>query len=364
MERTPVRGGDVVPVGALEVKVLETPGHTLHHQSFVVWHGIEQSALFSGGSLLHGTVGRTDLVDPLLARLLGRAQWQSARHQAVLPSATTLHPTHGFGSFCSSVSSGAEDAASTVGHERHTNSVLTTPREAFVGDLVDGFGPIPTYYRRLARLNRAGAGSEPLATPSLAGLAEVADRARRHEWVLDVRPRASYAAAHLPGSVSVEMGDSFATYAGWVTPWGTDLTVVGDDPADLDRAVRDLGQIGVTVGRLHQLPPVREWPRVATIRRVGWEELAQAGPGDLVLDVRHAHEHAAGHLPEARHLPLPDLWRQAAALPAGRIWVHCQAGFRAATAAGLLARLGRDVVLVDDDWARAASVGLTTDRAA
>jgi rhodanese-related sulfurtransferase len=38
--------------------------------------------------------------------------------------------------------------------------------------------------------------------------------------------------------------------------------------------------------------------------------------------------------------------------------VHCRSGFRAATAASLLARRDRDVVLVDDDWANASSVGL------
>ena len=155
IDRLPVQGGDVVPVGALEVQVLDTPGHTLHHQSYVVRHGdLDRPALFSGGSLLHGTVGRTDLVDPLLARLLGRAQWQSAQHQAVLPSATSLHPTHGFGSLCSATSVAPDEDAGTVGHERRTNAALTTPRDEYVEALVEGFGPTPSYYRHLARLNR------------------------------------------------------------------------------------------------------------------------------------------------------------------------------------------------------------------
>ncbi len=219
VDRLAVHGGDVVPVGALEVQVLGTPGHTLHHQSYVVRHGdLERPALFSGGSLLHGTVGRTDLVDPLLARLLGRAQWQSAQHQAVLPAATTLHPTHGYGSLCSSTPEVPGEGTGTVGHERRTNPALTIPRDAYVEALVDGFGPVPSYYRHLARLNRKDAGARRPGAPVAADVDEVADRARRGEWVIDVRPRAAYAAAHLPGSVSVELGDSFATWAGWVTP--------------------------------------------------------------------------------------------------------------------------------------------------
>ena len=270
VDRLPVQGGDVVPVGALEVQVLDTPGHTLHHQSYVVRHGdLERPALFSGGSLLHGTVGRTDLVDPLLARLLGRAQWQSAQHQAVLPSATSLHPTHGFGSLCSAMAVAPDEDAGTVGHERRTNAALTTPRDEYVEALVEGFGPVPSYYRHLARLNRKAPDTRAGATVPVADVDEVAERAQRGEWVLDVRPRAAYAEAHLPGSVGIERGDSFATWAGWVTPWGADLTLVADRHQDLDTAVHDLGQIGIGVGRVHLLGPTADWPAAATVRRVG-----------------------------------------------------------------------------------------------
>jgi glyoxylase-like metal-dependent hydrolase (beta-lactamase superfamily II)/rhodanese-related sulfurtransferase len=363
MDRLPVQGGDVVPVGALEVQVLDTPGHTLHHQSYVVRHGdLDRPALFSGGSLLHGTVGRTDLVDPLLARLLGRAQWQSAQHQAVLPSATSLHPTHGFGSLCSATSVAPDEDAGTVGHERRTNAALTTPRDAYVEALVEGFGPVPSYYRHLVRLNRKAPDVRPSTMP-VADVDEVAERAQRGEWVLDVRPRAAYAEAHLPGSVGIELGDSFATWAGWVTPWGADLTLVADRHQDLELTVHDLAQIGIGVGRVHLLGAAADWPAAATVRRVGWREYATS-PHDLVLDVRHAHEHAAGYLPEARHVPLPELWREAARLPPGRIWLYCRSGFRATVAAGLLARFGREVVVVDDDWSRAESAGLGIDRAA
>ena len=65
-ERVGVRHGDVVGFGSLEVEVLATPGHTRHHQSFLVRVPGEPAVLLSGGSLLHGTVGRTDLVLSLI----------------------------------------------------------------------------------------------------------------------------------------------------------------------------------------------------------------------------------------------------------------------------------------------------------
>jgi len=59
----------------------------------------------SGGSMLYGSVGRTDLISEEMTEPLSRAQYRSAHRIAdSLPSETELMPTHGFGSFCSAVS--------------------------------------------------------------------------------------------------------------------------------------------------------------------------------------------------------------------------------------------------------------------
>ncbi len=67
-----------------------------------------------------------------------------------------------------------------------------------------------------------------------------------------------------------------------------------------------------------------------------------------VLDVRGGREWRSGHLPGARHIPLPQLPHALASLPDAEYWVHCHSGFRAAIAASLLAAAGHRVVLVDD----------------
>ena len=49
----------------MPVRAVATPGHTDHHLSYVVSDGERhEPAVFTGGSLLYGSVGRTDLVDP------------------------------------------------------------------------------------------------------------------------------------------------------------------------------------------------------------------------------------------------------------------------------------------------------------
>src|SRR5512138_559633 len=57
-DRVPVRDGDVVDVGAaMRVRVLATPGHTFTHLAYALDAGGEPVAVFTGGSLLYGSVG-------------------------------------------------------------------------------------------------------------------------------------------------------------------------------------------------------------------------------------------------------------------------------------------------------------------
>ncbi|MGH7749041.1 MAG: MBL fold metallo-hydrolase, partial [Candidatus Dormibacteria bacterium] len=64
LEHRPVAEGDLVHVGAIRLRALHTPGHTEHHMSYEVVEGSEVRAVFSGGSVLVGACGRTDLVSP------------------------------------------------------------------------------------------------------------------------------------------------------------------------------------------------------------------------------------------------------------------------------------------------------------
>ena len=363
-ERVGVRDGDVVPVGRLNVTVLATPGHTRHHQSFLVrdHDRLDQpAAVFSGGSLLHGTVGRTDLSGVALTHELARLQWSSARLLGALEPGTTLQPTHGFGCFCASTAAetvSAVDGEITIGDQRHHNPALTTGRDRFVAELVAGFGPIPAYYGHMAPLNRSGAGRALPRPPRQVTAEQVTDAVLAGAWVVDLRARESFARAHVPGTVNVEYGHQFATYVGWLVPWDDDLVLLCDDPDDLGPALTDLAAIGIDGPGTHVLTPGT--PLTATYRRATWAEFRDAAGPKVVVDVRQRDEHDAGHLPGALHLPVQDVDIHGNALPSGELWVHCRSGYRAGIAASLLHRLGRSVVHVDDSWDRVAELAIPT----
>jgi len=355
---------DEFQVGTLILRALHTPGHTPHHLSYVLLENDTPQAVFTGGSMLYGTVGRTDLVESSMTEDLTRAQFRSVRALAALPDQVSVHPTHGFGSFCSSSASSGVDQ-STIGTERKTNLAFTASDEdSFVRDLMAGLTAYPRYYAHMAPLNREGAAPVDLSTPELVDPDEIRRRIDAGEWVVDLRGRKIFAAEHLAGTVNVELGDSFTTYLGWTLPWDTPVTLVADTITEVAEAQRQLVRIGIDrpTGAASGGPD--HWGAggdLRSFRTATFVELARASgeAGEIhVLDVRRDDEWAQGHIDGAIHIPLHDLERDLGCLPRRDLWVHCGSGYRAAIAASLLDRAGLLVVAVDDDWSEAAGAGL------
>ncbi|MFD2092131.1 MBL fold metallo-hydrolase [Blastococcus deserti] len=364
-ERTPVRDGDVVESGRIRLRVLHTPGHTFTHLSYALEDADDGVVgVFTGGSLLFGTTGRPDLFGDRHTVGLARRQYASAhRLVAELPAGTPLFPTHGFGSFCSVTP--ASGTSSTLGREAARNPVLTRDEETYVAELVAGLGAYPAYYAHMAPLNAAGPGPVDLTLPEPAEPEELRRRIDAGEWVVDLRQRRLFAAGHLPGTLNFGLDGTFLTHLGWLLPWGTPVTLLGRTAEDVATAQRELTRIGIDRPAAVAAGTPERWgpdQALASFPRVGFADLArviEAGGAPAILDVRRAEERRAAVLEGSLHLPLHELPGRLDEVPAGRpVWVHCAVGYRAAIAASLLDRAGRDVVLVDDDLHRARQLGL------
>jgi hydroxyacylglutathione hydrolase len=358
-DRTRASDGDAIEAGGLVVRVMATPGHTPGHLSYVLSDGDQPVAVFTGGSMLFGAVGRTDLIGPGQTEWLTRAQYRSVRRLAEeLPDDVGVYPTHGFGSFCSATpTSGGQ---STIGQQRLANLALTTEEEAFVRDLIDGLTAYPRYYAHMGPANRRGPAAPDLGQPAPADPAELRRRIEAGQWVVDLRQRRAFARDHLSGTISVELGDPFATYLGWTIPWGTPLTLIGESADQVAQARRQLVRIGLDDLAGAAAGPVDELAggRLSGYAVADFGALATGLDGRVVLDVRRPDEWQAGHVTGAVHVPFWELEQRTGEVPAGEVWVHCASGFRAAIAASLLDRAGRQVVYVDDDWSHAAEAGL------
>ncbi len=92
------------------------------------------------------------------------------------------------------------------------------------------------------------------------------------------------------------------------------------------------------------------WPVV--MRRTGGPGLDTLGATRLindthaiVLDIREPAEFAAGHLPNARNIPVGDLEKRMGELPAAKpVLVCCASGARSGRAIGALRKAGREEV--------------------
>jgi len=354
--------GDEVDLGGLTLQALGTPGHTPEHLSYVLLDGGRPLGVFTGGSLIVGGAARTDLVSPDRTEELARAQYASLQRLLGLGDDVAVWPTHGAGSFCSTPTGG--DRTSTIGREKASNPLLQAPGEDdFVERLLGSLGSFPSYFLRLAEVNRRGPGillDEPRLPPL--GVAAVRRLRADGAQVVDVRDVTRFAAGHIPGALSISLRGPFTTSLGWLADADRPVVFVRDADQDLDEIIWSALKIGVEQLAGELTGGMSAW--LAAERPVGRvRTLGPAQVADLdVLDVRQDDEFAAGHLPGAAHVELGALRDTVPGLPSRSLVVMCGHGERAMTAASLLARSGRHDLAVllggPQDWAHATGARL------
>jgi glyoxylase-like metal-dependent hydrolase (beta-lactamase superfamily II)/rhodanese-related sulfurtransferase len=367
--------GDEFHAGTASWRAVHTPGHTPHHTSFVVSVDGTDRAVFTGGSMLFGSVGRPDLLGPEQTLGLAHDQWHSVRRlgEEVAGDAQVM-PTHGFGSFCSATET--VGLASTVAEQRRSNPAFRLGQDEFVAELLAGLDAYPAYYAHMGPANASGPPAIDLSLPAAADPVELRRRIDAEEWVVDLRSRQVFAAGHLRGTLSFDVDGNAVTYLGWLLPWGTPVTLLGDSLAQVEAMQRDLARIGIDRPAAHAVGSPASWALnvtadVISFRRASFTELASAQTANrdlLVLDLRRNLEWADGHITGARHVPLHELptrmdevqaWSNRAAQNGtdATVWAYCGSGFRAAIGASLLERTGLPVVHVDQDFTDAPRSG-------
>jgi len=355
--------GDEVDLGGLTLRALATPGHTPEHLAYLLLDAGRPIGLFSGGSLLVGSVARTDLIDPDETEGLARALWRSISEQLLLlPDDLVVYPTHGAGSFCSAPAGG--ERTTTIGRERATNPLLAAGTEdTFVARLLGGLGTYPPYFLELREVNRRGphvyAGFPELARLDGPEVRRLVDSGAA---LVDVRRFGRFGAGHISGSLSIELRPQFASWLGWLVERDRRVVFVTDSDTDRHELVRQCLTIGYERLAGELAGGMSAW--TGPIGHIG--VIPSGDVVGLVLDIRQDAEYEAGHLPGAIHVELGALTGTGSRLDGGPITVMCGHGERAMTAASLLAAGGRRDLAVavggPPDWATVTGRPLTTGR--
>jgi len=355
---TPLRDGDVVELGQVRVKALETPGHTAESISLVVYDAdrsaTEPQAVLTGDTLFVGDVGRPDLRVALgwSANDLGGLLYDSLRNKLLtLPDSAAVYPAHGAGSLCGKALS--KETVSTIGEQRRSNYALQPMSKAAFVELVTADQPdAPSYFTYDAVLNSQERPTldETMGRISALTLDHVLALQSVGGQVLDTRDPAEFAAAHLARSINVGLGGQYATWAGSVLSREQPIVIIADPGREQEAAMR-LGRIGFdqVVGYLEDgLHSVRSRPELmmSTERlsaQVAAERVTAVAQerAPVMVDVRAPGERQRKRIAGSVGIPLTHLCERLSELPADRpLLVYCAGGYRSSIAASLLQRHG------------------------
>ena len=335
----PVGDGESIPLGSLQLRAVETPGHTPESITWLVVENGEPKKALTGDTLFIGDVGRPDLAG-------GRGYTPQAMagmlydslHQKILilPDSVEVWPAHGAGSACGRNIS--KETSSTIGLQRRMNYALRPmSREEFVAMLTTDMPEAPPYFPIDAELNRLGA--RPLSEVHAERLNAPDAKRQMHlgATVLDVREAGDFGAQHIPGAINIGLSGQFASWAGTLLSPREPLIVSSEDEDDAGEAVMRLARVGFE--NVAGYVRLGDWDsNRSTIRQISVEELRRSGLP--VLDVRRPAEYANAHVPGATHIPLSELPRRMAEVPPSPLAVICGSGYRSSTATSLLARAG------------------------
>ena len=361
-DHQPLTEESVIDLGAFQVQVMTTPGHSPEHISFLIVEPDAKtpSALFSGGALIVGGAARTDLLTPELTRPLASQLYHTIHEKLLkLPDELEVFPTHGAGSYC--VAPVSSERTTTIGRERTTNPLaLAASQEEFVRRSLSGLPSYPTYYKYMRDVNRRGPkilGGIPVLKPLQAG--EVQALMSEGVVVLDVRHGRKFGAGHIPNSYGIRVDAPLTTWAGWLIPFGSRIVLVSESTEQTVAATRQLIRIGYDdlVGALEG--GIDAWARdypLETIPSIDAKELHErlnAGSGSrptgLLIDVRQQSEWDQGHIPGAIHFEGGRVAWDNLTFPHDRpLAIQCSSGNRSMSVSSVLRRRGyRNVIQVE-----------------
>lgn len=345
----PLAEGDVFRLEDMALRVIETPGHTPEHVSYVVTdtsRGEDPVGVFCGDTLFVGDVGRPDLF-PGRARELADRLFDSLDKLMALPDFCEVYPAHGAGSLCGRAM-GAK-WRSTVGFERRYNPALQIgDREEFIRSLTTDMPPAPDHFSRCSDINRKGpalvSGFAPLLKMSPRDFREAAGK--DGSFVLDVRRYDAFGGQHVPGSWSIDFTGNLPTFAGWVVPPDRDIYLVATDAEEARQTVVWLRRVGLdrTKGWLdggmfawaaHGLPTAH-LPQLSVL-----EAGDLHSEGMKLLDVRAPSEFEDSHVGGAENISAPDLRTRFEELDRDQeLMLVCSTGHRSTLAASILMSKG------------------------
>ncbi|MBM4236732.1 MAG: MBL fold metallo-hydrolase [Firmicutes bacterium] len=349
--------GDTVQLEDMVLQVLETPGHTPEHLSYVVIDKSRSTSpigVFVGDTLFVGDVGRPDLFPDMATELAGKLFHSLHDKLLKLPDYAEVYPAHGAGSLCGRAM-GAK-WQSTIGYERNFNSALQIrDKAAFIKSLTENMPPAPDHFSRCSDINRKG----PARVAELPTMQELSPSDFQEKLasadcvILDTRSYHAFSGQHLKSAWHLDLNGNFPTFTGWVIPTERDVLLVADDykkaleanlwarRVGMDRIIGYLDG-GMTAWAVEGLST----SHTGLISAEELHDLLQKGDNLVLLDVRAPLEFEESHIEGAVNIPVADLRTRYNELdPAKTTVLICSSGNRSSLGVSILKQHGFEDVI-------------------
>lgn len=349
--------GEILTVGALQIKVLHTPGHTMESTCFLLSDEQgKETALFTGDTLFIGDVGRPDLAQKVVAELTQEklaAHLYDSLHQKIMPLADDIvvYPAHGAGSACGKNMS--KETSDTLGNQKKTNYALQDLTKAeFIEKVLDGLLPPPGYFPANVMMNIQGyesfdqvmnQGMKALDAEQFELLAN-----ETHALILDTRDAQIFAKGFIPNAINIGIDGGFAPWVGAMIPNIKQEILLVTEPGRAEEVITRLARVGYDGAIGHLDGGFETWKQagkeIDTIESIDadiLENIISEQPEIHILDVRKPGEYASEHLVQAQSLPLDYMNEHLSTLDKTQTYyVHCAGGYRSMIFASILKARG------------------------
>ena len=350
----------IFEVGAVKIKVIHTPGHTMESTTYlVIDEDGKEHGIITGDTLFIGDVGRPDLAQHVIADLteekLAGHLFDSLRNK-IMPLSNDLivYPNHGAGSACGKKMS--KETTDTLGNQKATNYALRADmtKEEFTKELLTGLTTPPGYFPQNVLLNIKG--YESLDT--------VMDRGRQaldpvgfevlanetSSLVLDTRDASDFAKGFIPNSINIGVDGNFAQWVGEMIPDVKQEILLITDEGREEEVITRLSRVGYDHSIGYLKGGFASWKaagkEVETVTRLTPEDFIAyhaENKEDIIIDIRKKSEYDSEHLVRAINVPLNEINKHLEQFPKDKNFVlYCAGGYRSMIASSILKQRGWD----------------------
>lgn len=351
------KDGEIIKLGAVQFKVLHTPGHTMESTCYLLQdeNGKDQ-ALFSGDTLFLGDVGRPDLAQKaanITQEELAGILFDSLRNK-IMPLAddVTVYPAHGAGSACGK--NMMKETVDSLGNQKQMNYALRAnmTKDEFIKEVTDGLLPPPQYFPLNVKMNKEGYEDiDSILERGQTALSPDAFEAAAEETgalILDVRNEKDFVKGFIPRSIFIGIDGGFAPWVGALIADVEQKILLVCPEGREEETITRLSRVGFdnTLGYLKGgieawKAAGKELDKMQSISAETFANQYNADKNISVYDVRKPGEYSGEHIEDAHNTPLDYLNDHLASFPQNEdFFVHCAGGYRSVIAGSILKSRG------------------------